>query len=166
MTALYADTNEERSPSTELSSGATVSVCVPIVFGLFGSSVNVTPGIAPEIVLVGLVTSWPSTGSCASCASCVWFQKLLPEVIVDAPTGGPGSVLVLDVTSRSESAVGLDWFTLTLIVFAAPDAVDCRLSDGPFAPWMMLAVTPGLSDAELIALAMSCRLSSDESTLT
>lgn len=76
---------------------------------------------------------------------------LPPERIVDWPP----VVLAVDVTARLDSPLSPDrLLTPTLITLAAPVLAERSTRCAPSVPVTIVAVTPGLFDAELIAAAM------------
>ena len=110
-----------------------VSGLIVSVVGVFAADaccrLSVTPVIALLTTLLALVAAKPLIEKLASCAACVCVNAS-----DDRPPSPPDGV--------------------TVMALAAPVAVPASTRRDPVVEVMMLAVTPGLLDAELIAAAM------------
>jgi len=135
---------------------ATVSVCgvpggVPIAAAV---RFSVTPWIAVVTVLLELVAVVPKIENAASCADALCVQAF----VLDADVMVDGAVVVapaVDVTPRLDRPASFaTLLSDTLIVFDAPVADELSTRCAPVVPVTTVAVTPGLLDDALIALAM------------
>src|SRR5258708_19157859 len=109
-------------------SGLTVSI-VGVAMAEACCNWMVTPVIAPLTTLLALLAGKLLTEKLASCAAVVWVRASAAS-----PPSPPDCV--------------------TVMAFAAPVAVPVRINRDPPMVVIMLAVTPGLFAAELIAAAM------------